>query len=135
MKCPVFEISCLWNVLSMKYPVYKMSCLWDNLSVKCLLCNVFIKCPVYEIYSLWINILSIKFLFFSMKCPVYKISCLKYPVFYAMICPINEAFCLQNVLTMKFLVYEMFWNVLFIKYPVDEISRLCYVLSENFPVY
>ena len=59
IKCPVYKMSCLWNVLSMKFPVYEMSCLWNVL---------FIKCPVYEMSCLW-NVLF-------MKCPVYEMSCL-----------------------------------------------------------
>ena len=60
MKCPVCEMSydpiyempCLWNVLSVKCPIYEMSCLWNVLSV---------KCPVCEMSYPW-NVLSMKFL-------------------------------------------------------------------------
>ena len=55
MKYPVYEISCLWNILFMKYPVYEM------LFMKCYLWNViyemlFMKCPFYEMLF--------------MKCPI-----------------------------------------------------------------
>ena len=41
MKCPVYEMSCLWNVLSMKCPVYEMSCKWNVFST---VCRVYMKC-------------------------------------------------------------------------------------------
>ena len=92
MKCSVYKMSCLWNVLSKKCPFYEMYCLGNVLSM---------KCPVYKMSSLR-NVLSI-------KCPVFKMSWLK-------------LFCLYNVLSIKCPVYKMScqWNVLSIKCPVYE---------------
>jgi len=68
LKCPIYEMLYLWNVLSMKCPIYEMSYLWNVLSM---------KCPFYEMSFLWNDlsmkwpicdiVISIKCL--SMKCP------------------------------------------------------------------
>ena len=117
MKCPIYEISYLWNVLFMKYlsmkcpymkcPLYWMSCLWNVLSMKCLIYKI-------SIYEMSIYEMS------SMKCPIYKIS------FYEM--SLFEIFSLLNVLyEMSYLLnvlYEMsyLWNVLSMKCLIYEIS-------------
>ena len=44
MKCPLNEISYIWNVQLMKYPINEMSNLWNVLSM---------KCPVYEMSYLY----------------------------------------------------------------------------------
>jgi len=51
MKCPVYEMSGLWNVQSMKCLVYEMSGLWNVRSMNCtsMKCPS-MKCPVYELY-------------------------------------------------------------------------------------
>ena len=101
----VYEMSNLWNVLSMNCPVYELSYLWNVLSMKCpeyemsYLRNVIaMKCPVCEMSYLW-NVLS-------MKCLIYEMS------------------CLWNVLSMKCPIYEMsyLWNVQSMKWPQTVIS-------------
>ena len=69
MKCPIYEMSYLWNVLS-----------WNVLFMKCFLWTVpCIKCPIYEKSYLW-NVPS-------MKCPIYEMSylwnvpCIKCPIY------------------------------------------------------
>ena len=44
MKCPIYEMYYLWNVLSMKCPIYERSYQWNVLSMKCL---------IYEMSYLW----------------------------------------------------------------------------------
>ena len=70
MNCPVYEMSCRWNVLSMKCPVYEMSCLW-NVNVYEMSCvwNV----HVYEMTCLWNGL--------SMKWHAYEMSLMKWPVY------------------------------------------------------
>ena len=89
MKCPIYEMSYLWNVPSMKCPIYEMSDLWNVPSM---------KCPIYEMSYLW-NVPS-------MKCPIYELSYLwNVP---SMNCPNYEMFCLWN-----FFIWNVFlWNVI-----------------------
>ena len=63
MKYPVYELSCLWNILS---SVYKITCLWNILSMK--------WWPVYDEMSCLRNVLSMKCLF--KECTIFKMSCL-----------------------------------------------------------
>ena len=46
LKWPIFEMTYLWNDLSMKWPIYEMTYLWNDLSMKwpSIRC-VSIKCP------------------------------------------------------------------------------------------
>ena len=81
-KYPVYAISNLWNVLSMKCSIYEMFYLWNFQSM---------KCPVYEMSCLW-NILS-------MICPVDEMSCLWNIL--SMICPVDKMSFLWNFLSMK----------------------------------
>ena len=61
MKCLIFEMSYLWNVLSMKYP--SMKCPY----MKCpLYWMSYIKCPVYEMSYRW-NVQCPRMRCFSMK--------------------------------------------------------------------
>ena len=111
MKCPIYEISYLWNVLFMKY-----------LSMKC----PYMKCPLWNVH-IW-NVLSIecpylKFSLYwmsSMKCPIYWMSSMK--------CPIFEMSYLWNVLSMKYpsmkcpyMKCPLYW-MSYIKCPVYEMS-------------
>ena len=89
MKCPVYEMLCLWNALFIKCPVYEMPCLWNVLFIKypvsempCFWNALFMKCPVCEMSCLW-NVLAIK--------------CLGY-----------EMFCMWNVLSMIYLLNEVY---------------------------
>ena len=61
MKCPIYEMFYLWNVLSMKCPICEMSYLWNILFRKCTIYEM----SFYEMSYLW-NVLSMKFL--SIKC-------------------------------------------------------------------
>ena len=58
-KCIVYEMSCLWNVFSMKCIVYEMYCLGNVIFTRCIVCKM----------SYLRNVLS-------MKCHVYKMYCL-----------------------------------------------------------
>ena len=59
MNCHIYELSCLWIVMSMNCHVYELSYLWIFMSM---------NCHVYELSFLWIVI--------SMNCHVYELSCL-----------------------------------------------------------
>ena len=104
IKYHIYDISCLWNIIStifpvyeisylryflfMKYHIYDISCLWNILSMKCPVYEMFsMKCSMYKMPYLW-NVLS-------MKCPIYEMS-------------YHEMSYLWNVLSMKFSIYEMF---------------------------
>ena len=66
-------MSYLWNVISMKCPIYEMSYLKNVLSKNVLS----MKCPIYEVSYLW-NVLSMKSPIYEMsyllKCPIYTMS-------------------------------------------------------------
>ena len=53
MKCPIYEISYLWNVQSMKCLIYKMSYSWY-----CYLWNVFYEMSFYDFFSFNSNFLE-----------------------------------------------------------------------------
>ena len=59
MSCHVYELSCIWVVMSMSYHVYEVSCLLVFMSM---------SCRVYE--------LSCRIVFISISCCVYELSCL-----------------------------------------------------------
>ena len=119
MKCPIYETSYLWNVLSMKHRIYEMS----NLLI-----IVFMKCQIYETSYLW-NIHDLWNIVF-MKCPIYEtlylwnVHDLWNIVF--MKCPIYETSYLWNVQSMKHRIYELsyLWNIVFMKCPIYETSYL-----------
>ena len=69
MSYSIYEMSYLCNVPSMKCPTYNMSYLWNVQAMKCsILWNALpIKCPFYEMSYLW-NVLSMNFFFYEMSC-------------------------------------------------------------------
>ena len=95
---PVYEMSYLFNVLSLKCPmsvkcpIYEMSYLYNVLFMKCPVCEMSYD-PIYEMPCLW-NVLSV-------KCPIYEMSCLWNVL--SVKCPVCEMSCPWNVLSMKFL--------------------------------
>ena len=81
LKCLIYEMSYVWNVLNIKCPIYEMSSLWNVLSI---------KCPIYEMYFYEMSYLWNVFLWnvLSIKCLFYEISqCLrKFPGIRKYIC-------------------------------------------------
>jgi len=55
----VHEISCIWNIMSMKYHVYEISCPWNIM---------YMKYHVYEISCPW-NIMYMKYHVYEISCP------------------------------------------------------------------
>ena len=121
MKCPgnalsFYDISFLWNVLSMKYPIYEMFYLWNVLfyEVSCLWNFLSMKCPG--------NALSFHYMSYPMKCPIYEMSLYEMSQHHIYFIPFSSLLLLISII----ILYEEIYQKTYIYKSLDNIyiSRL-----------
>ena len=125
MKCPIYEMSYVWNVLIYEISIYEMS-IYEMSSMKCPIYKIsFYEMSLFEIFSLLNVLYEMSYLLnvlyemsylwnvLSMKCLIYEISIYEMSI-YEMPSLLNVLYkmsCVWNVISMKCPVstYEMFF--------------------------
>jgi hypothetical protein len=145
MNCHVYELSCLWIVISMNCHVYELSCLWIVISLichvselSCLWIFMSMNFHVYELSHLWIVM--------SMNYHAYEMSCLWFSHFYEFLMSMNchpYRLFLNCFLCLWIFCFWMFFSELFcwacglsaIYVSMNCPSIHCCVMSLNYHVY